>query len=73
VKNAEWAGFMQNMFRASQLSSKETVTEAEMAFCPAAMVGAATFSREAFSKPSRGTSYPERLDGTRLAGNRGTN
>jgi len=40
------ADFMQDMFRPAQLSSKETVTEAEIVFCPAAMVGAATFSRE---------------------------
>jgi hypothetical protein len=36
-KNAERAGFMQDMFRAAQFSSKDTVTEAEIDFCPTAM------------------------------------
>jgi hypothetical protein len=31
---------MQDIFSAAQSSSKETVTEAEIMFCPAAMVGA---------------------------------
>ena len=40
---------MQDIFSAAQSSSKETVTEAEIMFCPAAMAGARDLSRMEFS------------------------
>ncbi len=49
-ENAENAVFMQEMFQPAQFNSKETVTEAEIDFCPTAMVGAMRLSRGEFSK-----------------------
>jgi hypothetical protein len=44
-KNAERAALMQDMFSAAQFSSKDTVTEAEIDFCPTAIKGASALAR----------------------------
>lgn len=49
-ENAGRASLMQDMFQPAQFSSKETVTEAEIDFCPTAMEGP-------FSLDSRESAY----------------